>query len=64
MRAVIVSTRRRPGSSLPVTPIAIALPPSEATLFAALPAPPGTISVESYSRIRTGASRDTREILP
>ena len=33
-------------------------------LFAALPAPPGTISVESYSRIRTGASRETREILP
>jgi hypothetical protein len=42
----------------------VALPPSDATLLAALPAPPGTISVESYSRIRTGASRDTRATRP
>ena len=33
-------------------------------LLAALSAPPGTISVVSYSRIRTGASRDTRATRP
>ena len=61
-RGASTSSSRRPGSSSPATPTAMALPPSAATLFAALPAPPGTISVESYSRIRTGASRDTRAI--
>ena len=35
-----------------------------ATLFAAFPAPPATISVVSYLRIRTGASRDTRDTSP
>ena len=42
----------------------VAQPPSAATLLAALPAPPGTISVESYSRMRTGASRETRATRP
>ncbi len=35
-----------------------------ATLFAALPAPPATISVASYLRISTGASRETRATSP
>ena len=41
------SIRRCPVSSGPATPIADGVPPSAATFFAALPAPPGTISVES-----------------
>ena len=64
MRGRIDSSSRRPGSSSPAMPMEMALPPSAATLLAALPAPPGTMSVESYSRISTGASRDTREIWP
>ena len=55
---------RRPASSRPVCPSARADPPSAATFAAALPAPPGTTSVESYFRISTGASRDTRAISP
>ena len=54
----------RPGSSRPTTAASVAVPPSAATLLAALPAPPGTISVESYSRMSTGASRDTRATRP
>jgi len=40
------------------------VPGLAATLFAALPAPPATISVASYFRISTGASRDTRATSP
>ena len=47
----------------PARPAAPA-PPSAATLLAALPAPPGTTSVEWYSRISTGASRETRATRP
>src|SRR4029453_14166610 len=42
----------------------VARAPSAAMLLAALRAPPGTISVESYSRISTGASRETRATRP
>ena len=58
------ATTRRPGSSPPTTETSVAAPPSAATLLAALPAPPGTISVESYSRMSTGASRETRATRP
>ena len=45
-------------------PASMARPPSAATLLAALPAPPATISAASYFRMRTGASRDTRDTCP
>ena len=58
------SSIRSPVSSRPATPTRRTRPPSLATLLAALPAPPGTIWVASYSRMRTGASRDTRPSCP
>ena len=60
-RGRLVSSRR-PSASLPTSPARRARPPSAATLLAALPAPPATISVASYFRMSTGASRDTRAI--
>ena len=57
-------TRRRAGSSRPTSATSVARPPSAAMLLAAFPAPPGTISDELYSRISTGASRETRATRP
>jgi len=55
---------RRPSSSRPTRPTTLTLAPSAAAFAAALPAPPGTMVVLSYLRIRTGASRDMRETRP
>ena len=58
-----LESRRRPSGSAPTTPTRRARPPRAATLLAALPAPPATISVASYLRIRTGASlRDAGDL--
>src|ERR1700691_4343439 len=54
----------RPASSSPTTPTGRTRAPRSARLKTALAAPPGYDSVRRWRRIRTGASRETREISP
>ena len=53
-----------PFASSPMKPIAIAFPPSATTFAAALAAPPGRVRVSSCFIMKTGASRETRSIVP
>src|SRR2546421_2974832 len=55
---------KRPGSSSPSTPTGRTFAPRSARFWMALAPPPGSTVRSRCLRIRTGASRETREISP